>query len=283
MQNAHIDIEDILRFRHGEMSGPEVRDVADHLAACRECSTLVEEMFAHDAAAALSFEIEQPRSRWRYRLAMAASVSAAVVGLSLLLWHGKRPYERSEWNTLVSEALTQHAVTIPRRIATDEPDELRGAVSSTASQLMPDGTVVESTRPDFLWPAVAGASYVVIIARDGQPVSVSAPLLTNHWRPSTSLSRGTTYEWQVRVTRGDEVSSLPAPPQRNPGFAVLGEAAAADLAAAQSAHPRDHLLIGVLAAHYGLREKAERELAQYAAEHPSASANELAASVNRRR
>ena len=71
--------------------------------------------------------------------------------------------------------------------------------------------------------------------------------------------------------------ALPAPPRPNPRFRVIGDDELRDLAAARARYPDDHLLLGVLAAHHGLRGDARRELARYAAEHPSPAAARLAA------
>ena len=53
---------------------------------------------------------------------------------------------------------------------------------------------------------------------------------------------------------------------------MLDERAARDIAAARSRFPDDHLLVGVLYAHYGLRNRAEEEL-QLAAADPAQAAD----------
>jgi hypothetical protein len=68
-------------------------------------------------------------------------------------------------------------------------------------------------------------------------------------------------------------------PQPAPAFALLDDAAHRELASARERFPGDHLLLGVLAAHYGLQEEAIGELTRHQSSHPDARSEALLESV----
>ena len=73
---------------------------------------------------------------------------------------------------------------------------------------------------------------------------------------------------------------MPDPASGDALFQVLDEHAAQDIAAARSRFPDDHLLAGVLYAHYGVRERAGEELRLAAADpKQAADARRLADSI----
>ena len=107
----------------------------------------------------------------------------------------------------------------------------------------------------------------------------SAPLRSNVWTPEPDLARGRTYRWQVEARRGKETWIIPPAPLSAPVFALLDDSAHRDLESARRSHPDDHLLLGVLAAHYGLQEEAIAELTRHQSAHSDASSTALLDSV----
>lgn len=305
----HVTAEDLLRFRDGTLPVAEVAAVGHHLAECERCAAFAGEMFRSDAVEALTGalthgdEEEQAApvaaGHGRRILQIAAATLLVLVGLGALLvvsqkrtrtkpitatGIAQRPqppsgYERPEWNTLVRNALATGAVAVIAPANGTSNDVLRGATVTLGGPMSPAGTAVASPQPELTWPPVPHAQFVVTIAAGDEVVARSRRLDTNRWTPDRPLARGRTYEWQVRVLRGDRIDALPSPPQPAPRFRVITDDAMHDLDAARAAHPNDDLLLGVLSAHYGLRDDARRNLASYAAAHPSPEAQRLAGSV----
>jgi hypothetical protein len=289
----HLNIDDLLRFHEGSTGGVEAMTIGRHLAGCGRCAALAEEMFADAAprgvASALRSE-PAPRAR-RVALFAAAAIAVLAVAAALLAVFAYRrapersvappsaSYGRAEWDALVRNALARGTIAVAAPAAATTSDVLRGPATGAAAAMSPSATAVESAQPEFSWPSVPKAHFVVTVVAGDDVAARSGTLDRNRWTAAAALARGRTYTWQVRVLRAGSAATLPAPPQPNPGFRVLSESEWRDLAAARAGHPRDHLLLGVLAAHYGLRAEARRELAAYAAEHPSPAASRLAASV----
>jgi hypothetical protein len=300
---THVTVEDLLRFSDGSASADETLGLGRHLAECSHCAALAQEMFRDAAPAALAASLRgepAPRPRWRGLLAIAAAVALAVgAALAVAFLRNNGPtrtppvasthaapragadaYDRAEWHALVHQALERGIVVVAApTVAAAEGDALRGPSNGLEGKMTPSATAVESARPLFSWPEVKGAQFVVHVVAGDDVVLRSATLHTNRWQADKPLARGETYAWQVRVMRGHRVDTLPSPPHPIPRFRVLADDEVRELADARESHPRDHLLLGVVAAHHGLLDDARRELAAYAAEHPSPEAARLAASV----
>lgn len=139
--------------------------------------------------------------------------------------------------------------------------------------------MVEDSRPAFRWSGSPGAVYTLSIFAADLEVARSAPLHDNVWRSQQDLPRGRTYRWQVEARLDAKTWIIPMTPQPAPTFALLDDAAHRDLDAARRRYPGDHLLLGVLAAHYGLQGEAIEELSRYQSSHPDARSAALLASV----
>lgn len=180
-------------------------------------------------------------------------------------------YGRDDWNALVRNALETGEAQWP------EPElaALRGPASA-ALMLAPAGVIVETTQPPFTWPAEIGATYRVGIYSGERTVAGSPRLHVNQWiPPAGSLERGGTYTWDVNVlARDGRERVVPAPPAK---FSVMTDSAATELEAARTRFPNDHLLLGLLYARGGVRDRAQEEFRRYASEHPeSRPARQLA-------
>jgi len=157
-------------------------------------------------------------------------------------------------------------------------EEVRGTAGPVVA-VEPAGVIVETTQPRFTWPTRDGATYRAGIYAGERTVAESPRLKINEWIPAAGvLQRGVTYTWNVRViARDGSESILPAPPASPAKFRVITDRDAADLEAARARFPNDHLLLGLLYARSGVRDRANEELHRYAAEHPeSRPARQLA-------
>jgi hypothetical protein len=296
VMQKHVNVEELLRFRDGSADASETIAVGRHLAGCDRCAAVAREMFRDEAPATFDVDESRPRrSFWVY--AVAAVVALAAIGAAVLFAIARRNasppvapaiartgtaapaerYDRAEWNALVRDALASGTVAVAAPAAAVSSDVLRGPAGGIDGAMAPSATAVESPRPEFSWPAVPEATFVVSVVSGDDVVARSVTLDRSRWTPEQPLARGRTYSWQVRVIRGAGVETLPSPPRPNPRFRVIGDDELRDLAAARAGYPDDHLLLGVLAARHGLRDDAHRELARYAAEHPSPAAARLAA------
>lgn len=270
----HVDVETMVAYRDGKLEASEREIVETHLEDCATCR----EDFA---------EPEEPaRRRWT-GWAIAAAAVVAVVGETLFFESNREVavtprapvthlvsrtrisgYERADWAALV--ASTEETKRLPQRSDADEwrsrPDQLRGAVDAPAVWLTPVGTAVDTTRPEFRWPASSEASYVVSLeSTHSDRVRRSPVLHTNMWIPDFDLERGVTYQWQVAVSDGTSFV-IPAPPAPAALFHVLERERHDEIESANRQYPNDHLLLAVLDAKNGLHADCLRELKQLGAD-----------------
>ena len=282
----HPTADELDRFRRGAMKGTEALTLGRHLSSCAQCREATRsgrDANADVAGLADAFVpaalVIDRRFEWR-RYLVAASV-IVVVG-SVLIWSLRRPpapvrpsvptiaarpsadYGRADWNALVRDALAAGRVQWPdAEIASvrGRNEEMRGPVAS-APLLRPAGVIIETTDPRFSWPAVAGAQYQVAIYAGDRTLAESPRLEQNEWT-SPDLQRGVTYTWDVRVypPNGGE-SIVPAPPAPAARFRIVTDAQESDLESARARFPNDHLLLGLLYARAGIRDRSVEELRQ---------------------
>jgi hypothetical protein len=280
----HLRGEELFDYVDGRL--PDVATAAarahlEHCAACR------------DDVADLRPLRRRPMMRWQEIALAAAAVIAVVLATSLLRRTSKPPMIASAaphasvspalhtsegrpaaWRALVDDALSKGRIDPPPLLATlHQPAEtVRGQSRDTASPVSPDGVVVDDSRPRFRWSGPRGATYTVSVFTGDQETARSAPLRQTVWTPNRQLERGRAYRWQVEARLGKETSIIPPAPQPVPAFFLLDSAAHQEMESARRSDPGDHLLLGVLAAHHGLRQEAIEQLTLYRAAHPGSSA-----------
>jgi hypothetical protein len=143
-----------------------------------------------------------------------------------------------------------------------KPSTLMGRSEGvTFNLLQPVGTVILSNRPTFTWQPLAGAtSYQVhLLDTDFKVVAESGPVTATSWSPPTALDRGVVYLWQVSAVREGEVISAPAAPRPEARFQILSGSKTREVRQAVKARAGSHLALGIIYAHAGLLDDAERE------------------------
>jgi hypothetical protein len=255
---AHLETEQIADLMAGRLSPADLEIAQSHLEDCDGCRQMVD-------------DLRQPARRVRPRpfmVAVAATAAAAAIVIAVVSLDRPRPPAasptprpvvvqplKSEWKRYVDEAVRSRTLATPPALRDLNPDPrfLRGTATQSEISLSPRGIIVRSTRPDFTWPAVAGATYVVLLQESGSNDVLQSPRLhQTSWQPARDLVRGSVYEWQVSVDRDHASSIVPAPPAPRALFRVLDAATERDLAEAELRHPGDHLLLSVLYSRAGL-------------------------------
>ena len=284
----HLRGSTLLDYADGTLHADEVPEADAHLEHCRSCRD--------DVADLRSLRADRSRRR---RIALpAAAVLVLAAGLAVLARRTPAPIAPSattatllspapsrvpvSWSDLVGAAVAARRLDPPAILDTlrmPGDDALRGGGSRRVSAVTPDGVVIEDPRPTFRWSASPPAVYTVSLFAGDREVMRSAPLHRNVWTPDRDLERGCTYRWQVEARSGSRTWIVPRTPQPAPIFRLLDETAQRDLDTARRRSPDDHLLLGVLAAHYGLREEAIAQLTLHQSSHPDPTAASLLASV----
>lgn len=134
--------------------------------------------------------------------------------------------------------------------------------STTFALLQPVGTATLSARPTFQWQPLAGAtSYQVhVLDTDFNVVAESGPVTATSWSPPVALKRGVIYLWQVSAAKDGAVISAPATPAPEARFKILTASKAREVQRAVMRRDGSHLARGIIYAHTGLLDDAEREL-----------------------
>ena len=140
-------------------------------------------------------------------------------------------------------------------------DLAHGPEGATFALLRPVGTATLSERPTFQWQPLAGAtSYQVhVLDTDFNVVAESGPVTATSWSPPNALKRGVVYLWQVSAAKDGAVISAPAAPAPEARFKILTAPKARDVQRAVR-RAGSHLARGIIYAHAGLLDDAEREL-----------------------
>lgn len=281
----------LVGYVDGTLDPLERETVEEHLAGCQVCREDVADLRSMRDSIA---HHEPRRAQWTRWLIAAAIGAIALLGA---IFYARRPqphplpvrqqmaYRHPAWNRAVRDARATGRLDMPAalRALQTTPDVVRGTQgTNVAGTFQPSGTIVESQQPRFIWPATAGARYVVSVAVGTREVEHSGELHDSEWTPPEPLPRGATYTWQVDVRDHDRNRVLPAPPHPALLFSVLDATSADEIAEARRTHPDDHLLLGVLYARGGVQDRASDELSAWLAAHPDDfEAQRLLESVNR--
>ncbi len=286
----HLDPEtELFPWVDGTLDAAGREIVETHLEDCPGCRAEAADLRR------LRRSAPPPRSAPRWWMAAAALVlvigGAAVVSLRPPAHtdpprpphprtepHTASPvaYANGEWNALVAEAVRTRRLPVAGGLEElrRDADPLRGGESGEAASLSPAGVVVGTARPRFRWPAVDGkATYGVAVFDGSAEVAASEALTATEWTPASDLPAERTLAWQVEVTRVGQRSIMPAPPAPPALFRIAPAADRAQIDAARTQYPNDHLLHAVLYARAGLTAEADAALERAAAAGDRRSAN----------
>jgi hypothetical protein len=147
----------------------------------------------------------------------------------------------------------------------------------------PIGTVIKTARPALHWRALDGATNysISIYNSDFEKVASSPPLVGTEWTVPQPLRRGGVYSWQITATKDGKEILSPTPPAPEAKFKVLDQAKLDEIEQMKKAHPRSHLMLGVLYCQNGLVDDGEREFKALLRANPkSVIARKLANSVS---
>jgi anti-sigma factor RsiW len=290
----HLRDERLFDYADGRLSA-DAREAAEaHLEHCATCRD--------DVADIRAVRGRTMRRRWqRYALAAAAILLLiAGIAVAVRLVPTRHPLENpprtsvpaptpppmaeappAAWRALVDAALASGRLAPPAILSTLRMpgDVTRSGGQRQPSAMTPDGVIVEDSRPELRWSGAPGAVYTVSLFDGDVEVERSAPIHENVWKPQRDLPRGRIYRWQVEARRNAKTWIIPMTPQPAPIFALLDDAAHRELDSARARYPGDHLLLGVLAAHYGLQEEAVGELTRHQSSRPDARSKALLESV----
>jgi hypothetical protein len=300
MQDDHLTYEQLESYVDGKMRRAD-RGAADrHLRLCQSCSHEVRDLntFKVELAGSKGLQKEGP---WKALVAGWFTTRRPVLALSTALvivvaiaverWRVVPPRESPPAETANSDSPAKKTLVTISALPPEEqssvlevisqrkiksPDALAGLrgphqtllgapyEGARFEVLEPIGEVVLGPRPAFRWQRLAeAATYSVgIFDASLNPVQSSPPLQTTQWTAVHPLNRGQIYLWQVtaKLRDGKSVSS-PSAPSPEAKFRVLDQEKADELARFQAAHPGSNLVLGILYAHAGLLEQAERALA----------------------
>jgi len=287
--NKHLTVDDLVRFRTGDLSAEETVRMGQHLGKCNECKAAARRsqdvaQVAHGFRDALR---DCERAAGHRPMRVAAIAAAVLIGIVSVIAYrmmsvtetaappsavhtARIDYGRNDWNELVNQALASGRVAIPDLTGLAAAGGTVRSDEGAAQKVDPEGVVVESDRPRFSWPAVSKrATYEVVVYRGEREVLRSGKLRVTTYVPERSLERGAVYQWQVLVTEEDgAVRILPAGPAAPALIRILSAPDAVELTDARQRFSGDSLLAGTLEARYGLLDEARRDLTAAAQQHP---------------
>lgn len=150
-------------------------------------------------------------------------------------------------------------------------ETVRGTAEHRADVVSPAGNVVETDRPEFAWPARKDMTATVFVYDGEEQIAVSDAVRWNTWKPSKPLPRGVPLVWQVEVRgAGGSTRVIPSPPDPPAMFRILDAASQREIDEALRLEPRNDLLLGILYARAGLKERAIEALRRHTEKHPDA-------------
>jgi hypothetical protein len=171
----------------------------------------------------------------------------------------------SPYESIIAQTIVAQKIATPTAIRdlTGPESKLLGSAEPAQrfALLSPVGTVVRNSRPTFRWHQLAGAtSYgVAILDQDLNLVEKNSPSPQLSWAPTHPLKRDVVYTWQVTaVFEGREITA-PAAPAREARFKIISAEKAAALSRTPPEISTSHLKLGIVYAHSGLLDDAERE------------------------
>jgi anti-sigma factor RsiW len=288
----HPDADLLMTFADGKLPFDEHERVDAHLGICERCRAEVDD--DRDAAASLR-PLRLFRTRRKTLLAVAATVVAMLTMFLLFREAARRPGAlppspiirstpptapepieaplKAEWQAVVAEALNRGDLPMPSELREIQgsTETVRGTAEHHADVVSPAGNVVETDRPEFAWPARKDMTATVFVYDGEEQIAVSDAVHGSTWRPSKPLPRGVPLVWQVEVRgAGGSTRVIPSPPDPPAMFRILDAASQRGIDEVLRLEPRNDLLLGILYARAGVKERAVEALRRHAEKHPDA-------------
>ncbi|MCW3095931.1 MAG: hypothetical protein JWL77_1549 [Chthonomonadaceae bacterium] len=286
----HLPSSDLVELAIYGTRSPRYEAGMEHIVSCKSCRGLLRQFQEMERARGGSHPVRSTRfsgsqARWaaagslavvvalllmigRFVIAPARTVASLQdAGGTIRLTAGEElsglPNLDPAQKTLLVAALRTGRLPTPAVLAGLRPPTGGNLQAAAFSVTGPVSTVVASPQPEFTWkmPANAVACRVLVDNLvDPQQTIKSKPIKVEHWKPKKPLTPGQSYRWQVIALdrAGKEIARVPQV-IGTARFKVLEKDAAAALERAQVALGRSHLAMGVLYAHEGMLDDAERE------------------------
>jgi anti-sigma factor RsiW len=271
----HPADSEMAAYVDGEAGAVARASIEGHLQSCANC---------RETIAALREEQRALRNPWPARFAAAAAIAAAAM-IGAFLWVRTTPTQRhprtvpgtislphNPWSELEESTLAAGKLARPQILQQlrGEGQAARSIEQAVNSELNPAGSVVEDEQPQLSWTDTPNAHFRVKIFSNDEPLATSALLAQPHWIPPQKLRRGQTYMWQVEIhDENGKTRLIPPPTSPEALFRVADEQTAAEIAAVKRTRPDDHLLLAILYARAGIKERALDEFATHLRSHPA--------------
>ena len=177
----------------------------------------------------------------------------------------------------VRDALATADLQRPQSIAglSAPPIKLLGAPANAPpfDLVSPIATVVAEEQPILRWKPLRGATSYTISVFDASfnQVAKSNAVSALEWPVPIPLQRGSTYSWQVTARRDHQQITVPRAPAPRAQFKLLDVEGIKQFNGAKAQAANSHLALGVLCAHAGLLDDAERQFQALVEQNPQSS------------
>ncbi len=178
----------------------------------------------------------------------------------------KKTNDYSELDNVVAESIQKQSVNTPSSLndLNSRESTLMGSNDGAEKFILftPQGTVVQSVRPTFRWQSLEGAEgyTVYLLDTNFNLLQKSELIKVENWTATKPLKRGQTYIWQVIANKDGKEITSPVAPAKEARFKVLEGKKNNELQGYLKTKKNNHLALGIVFAHKGLLDEAEREL-----------------------
>jgi anti-sigma factor RsiW len=304
---AHLTYEELEAYVDGRAGETERLAIERHTAACAACRAELTDLATFRTETAFRADAGPGLSSSRFRLAIAAAVAAAFLGVAAYVVSTTRQTDDRPPAVAVdpgTPSVTPSPVPHPVDPAPPAPvplaaplqdvfDALRAGrlpaatlmaqlrppagqhrevvtPAGSAELLAPRGVVLEDSRPRFAWTPAGEPLVVEVFDPSFTLVAQSEPRTEPHWTPGKPLPRGTILTWQLTTT-GEERRIFPRAPAAPARFTIISVAAAEAIAKAR--REGQTLQLALLYAREGMHAEAARTFEELAASGGSGAAD----------
>jgi hypothetical protein len=275
-RSEHLTYEQMDAWVEDEMDQTARELVMAHIGLCTFCA---KQLRAYESyAPVMSAPVAGPAQLVPFRERLRASLkwpqvamialAIAVAALAPAVMRNARSSGRLGGMESIQslESLPPSLREAARQVVTADaplrPAALKDMAPNVDPQIeYPASEVIEETQPELRWKPFAASYSVSVSDRGGKEIAHATELTGTKWTLSVPLSRGASYEWEVRA-EGSGSADL-----HRGMFGVLGDSEEQTLAQlrASGAGP---LALGAVAQQFGLLSMAQREFEKLAKDSP---------------